>query len=147
MSQSQSYGLFEVFTQQWKDQSPLEVVDKGQVIVQSVQDHLARLLNARQGVLSHLPDYGLPDITEIYGDLPYTVGDLRAAIEKCIMKYEPRVQRVRVVSLPDDRAKGVVILEIQVTLLNGCKARYKTYLKSEGDAAVFRDAEYEKSVI
>jgi type VI secretion system protein len=143
MIESQGYGLFEVFTQQWKDNKPIEVVHQDQVLVQSVQDHLARLLNARQGVLSHLPDYGLPDITQIYGDLPYAVSDLRIAIEQCITKFEPRVKHVTVVSLPNDRAKGVVILEIQATLLNGFKARYKTYLKSEGDAQVFRTSEHE----
>jgi type VI secretion system protein len=143
MIESQRYGLFEVFTQQWKDKTRIEAVHEDQILVQSVQDHLARLLNARQGVLSHLPDYGLPDITKIYGDLPYAVSDLRTAIELCITKYEPRVKQVTVVSLPDDRAKGVVILEIQATLLNGYKARYKTYLKSEGDASILRASEHE----
>jgi type VI secretion system protein len=143
MSESQGYALFEVFTQQWKDRTPIDVISGDHILVQSVQDHLARLLNARQGVLSHLPDYGLPDITEIYGDLPYTVGDLRSAIEQCITKYEPRIKQVKVISLPDDRAKGVVILEIQATLLNGYKARYKTYLKSEGDAKVLPASEHE----
>ncbi|MCU7843211.1 MAG: type VI secretion system baseplate subunit TssE [Candidatus Thiodiazotropha sp. (ex Monitilora ramsayi)] len=142
MSETLGYGLFEVFTQEWKDRTPIHVINDDRVIVRSVQDHLSRLLNARQGVLSHLPDYGLPDITEVYADLPYTVGDLRIALEDCIKKYEPRIAHVEVVSLPDDRAKGVVILEIRATLLNGRKTRYTTYLKSEGDAKVLQGSDH-----
>ena len=143
MIESRGYGLFEVFTQQWKDQTPIDVVHQDQILIQSVQDHLARLLNARQGALTHLPDYGLPDINKVYADLPYAVGDLRDSITQCITKYEPRIKHVKVVSLPDDRVKGVVILEIQAILINGDKAHYTTYLKSEGDAKVLRATEHE----
>jgi type VI secretion system protein len=87
-------------------------------------------------VLSHLPDYGLPDITQAYADLPYTIGDLQVAIGECIRRYEPRIKDVEVVSMPDNRAKGVVIFEIIATLQNGRKATFETYFKSEGDAKV-----------
>jgi type VI secretion system protein len=131
-----NYGLFEVFTQEWLDKKPIKVIAKEAAIIQSIQDHLSRLLNARQGVLSHLPDYGLPDITQAYADLPYTIGDLQVAIGECIKRYEPRIKDVVVVSMPDDRAKGIVIFEIQATLQNGRKATFETYFKSEGDAKV-----------
>ncbi len=138
MREAHGYGLFEVFTQEWQDNTPLHVCKGDSVIVQSIQDHLSRLLNARQGTLSHLPDYGLPDITEAYGDLPYTIGDLQSAIEACIKKYEPRIVDVEVVSLPHDRAKGVVIMEIRARLTNGQATRFETYLKSEGYAKVIQ---------
>lgn len=138
MSSPIGLGLFEVFTQEWYDRTPLQALDINRAIIQSIQDHLSRLLNARQGALSHQPDYGLPDITEAYGDLPYTITKLQTAIEDCINKYEPRIADVKVVSLPDDRAKGVVILEIRATLLNGREARFETYLKSEGYAKVIQ---------
>lgn len=136
MSGMRGYALFEVFTQEWKDKTPLDVLKGDHAAVQSIQDHLSRLLNARQGALSHLPDYGLPDMAQAYGDLPYTITGLQLAIEECITKYEPRIQNVEVVKLPDDRAKGVVILEIRATLLNGSKMLFETYLKSEGYAKV-----------
>jgi type VI secretion system protein len=138
MNRTLGYGLFEVFTQQWRDNSSIHVLKNEQAAIQSVQDHLSRLLNARQGALSHLPDYGLPDLTAAYGDLPYTITDLKTAIAECIRTYEPRIAEVEVVSLPDDRAKGVAILEIRATLLNGIKARFETYLKSEGYAKLIQ---------
>jgi len=136
MRASHGYGLFEVFTMEWQDSTPLHARTGELAMVQSIQDHLSRLLNARQGALSHLPDYGLPDITEAYGDLPYTISYLQTAIETCINKYEPRIVHVEVVNLPDDRAKGVLILEIRARLANGQEARFETYLKSEGYAKV-----------
>jgi type VI secretion system protein len=140
MNEIHSYGLFEVFTQEWQDQKPIHLLDTNQAIVQSIQDHLSRLLNARQGALSHLPDYGLPDLIQAYGDLSGAVGHLQAAIVECIKKYEPRIADVTVISLPDDRAKGVIILEIHATLLNGRKTRFETYLKSEGYAKVIQSS-------
>lgn len=136
MRTSHGYGLFEVFTQEWQDSTPLHMHEGNDVIVQSIQDHLSRLLNARQGALFYRPDYGLPDITEAYGDLPYTIGSLQTAIERCIKNYEPRIVDVEVVSLPQDRAKGVVIMEIRARLANGQEARFETYLKSEGYAKI-----------
>ncbi len=132
------YGLFEVFTQRWRDNSPIHVLKNEQAVIQSVQDHLSLLLNARQGALSHLPDYGLPDLTAAYGDLPYKINDLKKAIQECILKYEPRIAEVQVISLPYDRAKGVAILEIRAMLLNGIKARFETHLKSEGYAKLIQ---------
>lgn len=143
MSGTHGYGLFEVFTQEWQDKTPIHVLDCDRAIVQSIQDHLSRLLNARQGALFHLPDYGLPDITAAYGDLPYTISDLQSAIEDCIKKYEPRIADVEVVSLPEDRSKGVVILEIRAMLLTGRKTRFETYLKSEGYAKVIQRPEHD----
>jgi len=136
MSNVNGFGLMEVFTQRWLDGTSIGAVDKESTTVRSIQDHLSRLLNARQGVLSHLPDYGLPDITALYGDLPYTVTQLKTAIALCIEKYEPRLKYVEINALPDDRAKGVVILEIQAILQGGEHATFHTYLTSDGDAKV-----------
>lgn len=146
MSVNKGYGLFEVFTQQWLDGTSIHTVSENGVSIRSIQDHLSRLLNARQGVLSHLPDYGLPDIAELYGDLPYTVRSLQKAIAVCIEKFEPRLIDVEIVSLPDDKAKAVLIFEIRATLLNGQRTVFETYLMSEGNAKVVRCQDNENSL-
>jgi type VI secretion system protein len=136
MSGLKTYGLFEVFTQQWLDKKSLDAVGGEDVNIKSIQDHMSRLLNARQGVLTHLPDYGLPDITHLYGDLPYSVDILKAAIAQCIEKFEPRLYNVEIVALPQDRAKAVLIFEIRATLINGGKTIFETYLLCDGNAKV-----------
>ncbi len=40
-----------------------QVSDENQVIL-SVLDNMQRILNCRAGTLSHLPDYGLPDMSK-----------------------------------------------------------------------------------
>ncbi|MDJ0838739.1 MAG: type VI secretion system baseplate subunit TssE [Acidobacteriota bacterium] len=62
----------------------------------SIQEHLVHLLNIRQGRTQHLEDYGLPDIHEIYYNLPGSLKNLAERIEKTIKKYEPRLSGVRV---------------------------------------------------
>jgi type VI secretion system protein len=142
MNGLQPHGLFEVFTQEWLDKTSIDTVGAESINIRSIQDHLSRLLNARQGVLAHIPDYGLPDITELYGDLPYTVDILKDEIAKCIEKFEPRLCDVEIFALPEDRAKAVLIFEIRATLLNGGKATFETYLMSEGNAKVIHRRDF-----
>jgi type VI secretion system protein len=143
MRGANGYGLFEVFTQEWLDKEPLRKLDRDHATIQSIQDHLSRLLNARRGALSHLPDYGLPDLTAAYGNLAYTIKELQSDIQKCIAKYEPRISDVEVIQLPEDRVKGVILLEIRATLLSGLKTRFETHLKSEGYATVIQSPVYD----
>ncbi len=65
---------------------------------ESIQLHLARLLNTRQGSVSIAPDYGVPDMTNVPGD---SVQEIRQNIEqilqKVVRKYEPRLINTRLV--------------------------------------------------
>jgi type VI secretion system protein len=61
-----------------------------------VRAHLGWLLNARRGMVEHLPDYGLPDMASYYSDYPASLVALRTIVEELIIKYEPRLQNVEV---------------------------------------------------
>jgi len=65
-------------------------------MAESVRDHLALLLNTRQGMVGHLPDYGIPDLSEVYKSLPSSLEMLRQAIKATIDTYEPRLRKVSV---------------------------------------------------
>jgi type VI secretion system protein len=91
----------------------------------------------------HLPDYGLPDVTKIYSESGYDVANLCFDIRQCILKYEPRIKEVDVISLPQDRAQGLVILELRCVLHAGLTALYTTYFKSEGNAVIDRSPSYD----
>jgi type VI secretion system protein len=69
-------SLFEKLADQYADGTPINVVPPEYRRAKSIADHLWRMFNTRQGSLSHLPDYGLPDITEIYRKLPTSLKDL-----------------------------------------------------------------------
>ncbi len=62
----------------------------------SVRNSLKILLNTRRGSLPHIPDYGLPDVSEIYKDFPDSIASLRQAISETIRKFEPRLTDIDV---------------------------------------------------
>jgi type VI secretion system protein len=89
-------GLIDVLIGRFLDGQPVVDEDSRQHRILSIIDNLTRLFNTRRGSLDHMPDYGLPDITQVYRDLPYSIDGLRAAIKDVVERYEPRLRRVRV---------------------------------------------------
>lgn len=68
----------------------------------SVAAHLAKMLSTRAGSVQTLPDYGLPDLNDMRLSLHDALTKARAAIERFITSYEPRLTDVQVDSLPRD---------------------------------------------
>lgn len=64
--------------------------------------HLRALLNARQGESQTVPDYGLPDFTDIARRLPEGVDIVERSIADVVAKYEPRLCKVQVRFVPSD---------------------------------------------
>jgi type VI secretion system protein len=62
----------------------------------SVMAQLARMLSTRAGSVQMLPDYGLPELNDMRLTLHDTRQQARAAIERFISRYEPRLREVRV---------------------------------------------------
>jgi type VI secretion system protein len=63
---------------------------------QSIARNLTRMLNVRQGSVSTLPDYGMPDFNDLVGRFPDGLNLMRRAIRTSIERYEPRLRRVTV---------------------------------------------------
>lgn len=68
----------------------------------SIVEHLQTLLNTREGLSATNPDFGLPDLTDIIHMLPDGVQTIQNAIRDVILKYEPRLSKVRVRFVPAD---------------------------------------------
>ncbi|MDD2050624.1 type VI secretion system baseplate subunit TssE [Pseudomonas putida] len=68
----------------------------------SVAAHLDKMLSTRAGSVQTLADYGLPDLNDMRLSLHDALSQARVAIENFIEAYEPRLSKVRVVSLPRD---------------------------------------------
>ena len=130
------HALFEVLTGQYSNGMSIEPVANARDVQYSIMDHLTRLLNARQGSIVHDPEYGLPDITQIYQGLPNSVTDLISLIRKAILKYEPRLQRVEVIHMPIEARDFVLHIEIFGRLQNGSSVSYDTYFLTGGNAEV-----------
>ena len=89
-------GFYELLTGHFANGQALENVSETQHLAHSIADHIARLLNSRQGALHATPGYGLPDSNLIYANQPAAREQLRAEIAQAILRYEPRVQSVQV---------------------------------------------------
>ena len=74
--------------------SPYEPVPTN--IYESIRDHLVILLNTRKGAIPHLPEYGLPDLTDIYKGYPESLHDLASEIKSTVIQYEPRLSHVKI---------------------------------------------------
>jgi len=80
------------------------VEDSFENLVESIQNHLALLLNTRQGMTRHLKMYGLPDIHTVYHELPKSLDQLGDQIRETLECYEPRLSRIKVTlkNMPKD---------------------------------------------
>lgn len=65
-------------------------------LADSVAAHLTQMLSTRAGSVQTLPDYGLPDFNDLRLSLHDAGQQARAAIERFIEAYEPRLHQVRV---------------------------------------------------
>jgi type VI secretion system protein len=102
-------GLFESLIGRYADGTPLEAIPPAERRIASIKDNLTRLFNTREGLLPHLKDYGLPDISEIYRTMPHGLARLETAIQTAIEKYEPRLKNSRVIKLPQAEGKVLTI--------------------------------------
>jgi type VI secretion system protein len=118
--------LFEVLTQSSMTQSTTN-----QRLTNSILWHLSQLLNTRQGTLQHLPDYGLPDICEIYRRLPQSVNDLLQEIVTTIEKYEPRIKYTRVTEYKTNDENHILNIKIFTETTTG-SMDFNTYFGSNG---------------
>jgi type VI secretion system protein len=108
--------------------------------VLSIIDNLNRLFNTRRGSIMHLPDYGLPDITQVYRDLPYSIDGLRTAIKEVVEKYEPRLRRVRVETqekTTDEKFDMRISFIVRGEMLKGQRVQFQTVFTSNELAHVF----------
>jgi type VI secretion system protein len=76
--------------------APRRVDEDTEALADSVLTHLQRMLNTRQGNCLTVPDYGIPDFTDMVHNFPEAVGQMQRAIRRSVERYEPRLRKVRV---------------------------------------------------
>ncbi|WP_233881439.1 type VI secretion system baseplate subunit TssE [Paraburkholderia flagellata] len=98
----------------------------------SVQQNVQRILNTRAGALKHLPDYGVPDLTNIYMALPASAHQLRDQMQATLLKYEPRIRSIDVSILADNDPGVLVSFEMTCHLRKDGLVRFGTYFEPPG---------------
>ncbi len=106
--------------------------------VQSIKEHLAILLNTRRGSISHLPDYGLPDSSQVSMKDRVAISKFGKEIEDTVKRYEPRLVRVRVrpsEEEPESSADFRLGFLLEARVINE-SARFHAFFSSSGSADV-----------
>ncbi|MEM1125509.1 MAG: type VI secretion system baseplate subunit TssE, partial [Bacteroidota bacterium] len=90
------------------------------------------------GSIAHLPRYGLPDITEVYRDIPDSIAKLRGAISEAMELYEPRLRRIRVIHQDTDKDSMRLEFIVSAELTNRQPVKFQTTFSSSDHARVRR---------
>jgi len=124
-------GLFESIQGKYLDGTTIEDTSVEKRLSRSISDNLVRLFNARAGMLSHLPDYGLPDISEICRSYPSGLDRLRIAMQKAVVKYEPRIKKARVELIDNDSTGSKIRFRLSGEMAHGDKIVYQTTFREQ----------------
>ncbi|MNM74625.1 Lysozyme [compost metagenome] len=130
-----SPSLYETLLQNFSGELGLEQVSEDDQLTLSVLDNLQRILNSRAGSLSHLPDYGLPDMGTVLQGLPASAHGLMNDIARTLRRYEPRLAQVSIALLPQSRP-GHLEYALDVLIKGGSRVCFGTTLAAEGRVVV-----------
>jgi type VI secretion system lysozyme-like protein len=98
------------------DRSYYERLTEEEKLRKSIIENVTIIFGTRQGSISHLPDFGMPDIMQTYVNAGYTFEPLKKQIRDTILKYEPRIASVRVEDPRFDKNNMHLFLKIVVTV-------------------------------
>lgn len=130
-----SPSLYEILLQNFSGELELDQVSEEDQLTLSVLDNVQRILNSRAGSLSHLPDYGLPDMGTVLQGLPASAHGLMNDIARTLRRYEPRLAEVSIALLPQSRP-GHLEYALEVIITGGGRVTFGTTLGAEGRAVV-----------
>ncbi|WP_049790308.1 type VI secretion system baseplate subunit TssE [Pusillimonas sp. T7-7] len=70
---------------------------RSEVLVNSILEHLRRILNTRQGSVPVDPEFGVPDFTNLAGSFSTgTTDQIVQDMSRMIQRYEPRLRQAQV---------------------------------------------------
>jgi type VI secretion system protein len=128
-------SLYEMLLQNFNGELDLYRVSEEDQSTLSVLDNIQRILNSRAGTLSHLPEYGLPDMGLILQGLPATSHGLMTTMADTLLKYEPRLAAVEIQMLPQT-LPGHLEYALDARLKGGARVSFGTTLAPEGRVLV-----------
>ena len=93
------------------DDSYFDHMTEDEKLRQSIVENLKMVLQSRRGSVEHLPDFGVPDIRKVYFE-EGSIDSIPNQIRDTILKYEPRLQDVRVKKKEFDPGNLRISMEI-----------------------------------
>ena len=94
------------------DANQYDQLTEDQKLRSSIIENLRMVLSTRQGSVQHLPNFGMPDILQLYFDSGNTIDPVRKVIRQVILKYEPRIGDVEIQKSDFDKESMRITLKI-----------------------------------
>jgi type VI secretion system protein len=107
-----------------------------EALMESVRQHLTRLLNSRHGMCECLPDYGLPALNDLTVGKADHVRAVEEALRTTIEKYEPRLRRVKVTRITEEDHGRSLSFRVEATLVGKSgehRVWYETAVRGHGE--------------
>jgi len=98
------------------DLSDLDELTEEQKLRSSIIENLRMVLSTRQGSVQHLPDFGMPDILQLYFNSDNSIDPIKKEIRNVILKYEPRIAEVEVHKTNFDQESMKITLKVIATI-------------------------------
>jgi type VI secretion system protein len=98
------------------DLSDLDDLTEEQKLRSSIIENLRMVLSTRQGSVQHLPDFGMPDILQLYFNSNNSIDPIKKEIRNVILKYEPRIADVEVHKTDFDQESMKITLKVIATI-------------------------------
>ncbi len=108
-------------------------------LVDSIMNHLQRMLNTHQGSVPIADDYGIPDITNAPGEsFLETTKRIERTLQQVIMKYEPRLTGVKLGLISDSADVLSLRFKMEALLLEdrATPVVFETVVSSDGKVNV-----------
>ena len=98
------------------DPSQFEQLSEDEKLRHSIIENLRMVLTTRQGSVQHLPDFGMPDILQLYFDSGNSIDPVKKQLRDIILKYEPRIDDVQVQKFDFDQERMRISIKIIATI-------------------------------
>jgi type VI secretion system protein len=98
------------------DFTNLDDLTEEQKLRSSIIENLRMVLSTRQGSVQHLPDFGMPDILQLYFNSNNSIDPIKKEIRNVILKYEPRIEDVEVHKTDFDQESMKITLKVVATI-------------------------------
>jgi len=99
-----------------QDPSNFERLSEDKKLRQSIIENLKMILLTRQGSVLHLPDFGIPDVLQVYFDSGNSIEPIKKQIRETVLKYEPRIADARVIKSEFDQNNMRISMKIIATI-------------------------------
>lgn len=98
------------------DLSDFEKMSEEKKLRRSIIENLKLILQTRQGSVLHLPEFGIPDVLQVYFDSDNSIDPIKKQIRETILKYEPRIGDVKITKSEFDQDNMRISFKILATI-------------------------------